>query len=45
VFITGDKASVNIGEAFRDVPLLEKPFTAADLNAVLTRLGISAAVA
>jgi PAS domain S-box-containing protein len=45
VFITGDKRSVTMGDAFRDVPLLEKPFTAADLNAVLARLGIPAAVA
>jgi PAS domain S-box-containing protein len=45
VFITGDKSSVNIGEAFRDVALLEKPFTAADLSVVLARIGIPAAVA
>jgi PAS domain S-box-containing protein len=45
VFITGDKNAVKAGEPFADVPLLEKPFTAADLNAVLTRIGIPAAVA
>jgi len=40
VFITGDKSLVDIGDALRDVPVLEKPFTAADLNAVLERVGI-----
>ena len=45
VFITGDKASVDIEDALRNVPLLEKPFTTADLNAVLERVGIPAAVA
>jgi two-component system NtrC family sensor kinase len=44
VFITGDKSSVDIGDALRDVPVLEKPFTAADLNAVLERVGIPVAV-
>jgi FixJ family two-component response regulator len=44
VFITGDKSSVVIEDALRDVPVLEKPFTAADLNAVLERVGIPVAV-
>jgi CheY-like chemotaxis protein len=42
IFITGDKASVNLDDALRDVPVLEKPFTAADLNLVLDRIGIGA---
>ena len=45
VFITGDKSSVDLDDACRDVPLLEKPFTAADLAVVLERIGISTAVA
>jgi two-component system NtrC family sensor kinase len=42
VFITGDKSPVDVDEALRDVPVLEKPFTSADLNAVLDRIGIGA---
>jgi CheY-like chemotaxis protein len=42
VFITGDKSPVDVVEALRDVPVLEKPFTSADLNAVLDRIGIGA---
>jgi PAS domain S-box-containing protein len=45
VFITGDKSSVDLDDACRDVPLLEKPFTSADLAVVLERIGISTAVA
>jgi CheY-like chemotaxis protein len=45
VFITGDKSSVDIEDAFRDIPVLEKPFTVADLNAVLERVGIPVGVA
>jgi len=48
VFITGDKSSVDsvdMDDAVRDVPVLAKPFTAADLQAVLTRVGVDAAVA
>jgi hypothetical protein len=45
VFITGDKSSVDLDGACRDVPLLEKPFTAADLAVVLERIGIPTAVA
>jgi PAS domain S-box-containing protein len=44
VFITGDKSSVAIEESLRDVPLLEKPFTAADLGVVLERIGLPAGV-
>jgi CheY-like chemotaxis protein len=44
VFITGDKSSVAIEEALRNVPLLEKPFTAADLGVVLERIGLPAGV-
>jgi PAS domain S-box-containing protein len=44
VFITGDKSSVNVEDALQAVPVLEKPFTAADLNAVLERVGIPVAV-
>jgi two-component system NtrC family sensor kinase len=45
VFITGDSGSVEVEEGLEDVPLLSKPFTGADLDAVLTRAGIDAAVA
>jgi PAS domain S-box-containing protein len=45
VFITGDKSSVDVDDDIRDVPVLAKPFTAADLQAVLTRVGVDAAVA
>jgi PAS domain S-box-containing protein len=45
VFITGDKSSVDVEDALRNVPLLEKPFTTADLNAVLERVGIPLGVA
>jgi CheY-like chemotaxis protein len=37
VFITGDRAAIRSSEpAVADVPVLAKPFTAADLDAVLT---------
>jgi PAS domain S-box-containing protein len=45
VFITGDKSLVALDGPCRDVPLLEKPFTAADLAVVLERIGIPTAVA
>jgi PAS domain S-box-containing protein len=45
VFITGDKSSASLDDASRDVPLLEKPFTAADLAVVLERIGIPTGVA
>ena len=45
IFITGDKSAVVVDEALRHVPVLEKPFTAADLHATLERIGIDAAVA
>jgi len=45
VFITGDRSKVHIDEDVKGLPVLEKPFTAADLNAVLTQIGVPAAVA
>ncbi len=45
VFITGDKSALEIEEALRSVPILEKPFTAADLQDVLARVGLDSAVA
>ena len=45
VFITGDRSKVHVDEDVSALPVLEKPFTAADLNAVLSRIGIPAAVA
>ncbi len=44
IFITGDKSPVDVDDSLRDVPVLEKPFTAADLNAALDRIGIPAVV-
>ena len=44
VFITGDKSSIG-DDSLRDVPVLAKPFTGADLQAVLARVGADAAVA
>jgi PAS domain S-box-containing protein len=45
VFITGDRASIDIGEALGHVPVLTKPFRAADLQAVLTAVGLDEVVA
>jgi two-component system, NtrC family, sensor kinase len=45
VFITGDRSALEIEEALRNVPILEKPFTAADLQDVLARVGFDSAVA
>lgn len=45
VFITGDRSKVHVDEDVKDLPVLEKPFTAADLNAVLAQIGVPAAVA
>jgi CheY-like chemotaxis protein len=45
VFITGDRSALEIEEALRNVPILEKPFTAADLQEVLARVGLDSAVA
>lgn len=43
VFITGDGTSVAAEHPeLRDVPVLTKPFTTADLEAVLARVGASA---
>ena len=40
IFITGDRASVSDSEA--DVPVLAKPFTAADLEAAIAQTGVDA---
>jgi two-component system NtrC family sensor kinase len=45
VFITGDNSSMEMDDSIRDVPVLIKPFTAADLEAVLMRVGVDAALA
>jgi two-component system NtrC family sensor kinase len=45
VFITGDKSTLEIEDAIRNVPILEKPFTAADLHDVLAQVGFDSAVA
>ena len=45
VFITGDTSALEIEEALRNVPILEKPFTATDLHDVLARVGFDSAVA
>jgi CheY-like chemotaxis protein len=45
VFITGDRSKVHVEDDVTALPVLEKPFTAADLNAVLSEIGIPAAVA
>jgi two-component system NtrC family sensor kinase len=45
VFITGDRSALEIEEALRNIPILEKPFTAADLRDVLARVGLDSAVA
>ena len=45
VFITGDRSTVHVEDDVIALPVLEKPFTAADLNAVLSQIGIPAAVA
>jgi PAS domain S-box-containing protein len=44
VFITGDRAAVDIDDALKHVPVLAKPFSAADLQAVLTAAGLDAVV-
>jgi CheY-like chemotaxis protein len=44
VFITGDKSLVAMDDGLREVPLLEKPFTAADLGVALERIGLPAGV-
>ena len=45
VFITGDRSKVRFDGDVNGLPVLEKPFTAADLDAVLARIGVPAAVA
>jgi CheY-like chemotaxis protein len=45
VFITGDRSALDIEDALRDVPVLAKPFTAGDLQAVLAAVGLEEVVA
>ncbi len=45
VFITGDKSALQVEDALPHVPVLEKPFTATDLQAVLSRVGFDRVVA
>jgi CheY-like chemotaxis protein len=45
IFITGDRSKVHVEEELNELPVLEKQFTAADLNSVLAQIGIPAAVA
>jgi two-component system NtrC family sensor kinase len=45
IFITGDRSKGHVDEDVKGLPVLEKPFTAADLNAVLAQIGVPAAVA
>jgi len=45
VFITGDRSKVHVDDDVKGLPVLEKPFTSADLNSVLAQIGVPAAVA
>jgi PAS domain S-box-containing protein len=45
VFITGDRSALDIEAALRHVPVLTKPFTATDLQAVLAAVGLQEVVA
>jgi CheY-like chemotaxis protein len=45
VFITGDRSSIDIDDALRNVPVLAKPFSADDLHSVLTAVGLDEVVA
>ena len=40
VFITGDRSTLDGDELLREVPVLVKPFSAADLQALLSSLGL-----
>ena len=40
VFITGDRSTLDGDELLREVPVLVKPFSAVDLQALLTSLGL-----
>ncbi len=44
VFITGDRTAIELDDALRGVPVLTKPFTGADLQAVLAVVGLDQAV-
>jgi CheY-like chemotaxis protein len=44
VFITGDRSALDIEAALRHVPVLTKPFTATDLQAVLAAVGLQEVV-
>jgi PAS domain S-box-containing protein len=45
VFITGDRSALDLDDAARKAPVLVKPFTAADLQDVLSTLGLEEVVA
>ena len=45
VFITGDRSAIDVDEVLSRVPVLIKPFSSADLQAVLVTLGLEAVVA
>ena len=45
IFITGDRSSVAMDDSLEHVPVLFKPFSAADLDAALTGIGIDTPVA
>jgi two-component system NtrC family sensor kinase len=45
VFITGDRSPLDLDEQLRGVPVLAKPFSAVDLQALLTTLGLEEVVA
>jgi len=45
IFITGDQSSVMVGKPLESVPVLVKPFSAEDLDAALSGIGIDTPVA
>jgi PAS domain S-box-containing protein len=44
IFITGDQSAIAVGDAIGPVPMLVKPFSAEDLDAALTGIGIDTPV-
>ena len=44
VFITGDRTAIELDDTLRGVPVLNKPFTGADLQALLAVVGLDQAV-
>jgi CheY-like chemotaxis protein len=44
VFITGDRAAVDIDSALQHVPVLSKPFSSTDLQRVLAAAGLDTVV-